>query len=93
MSKEMRRVFRLCEDSVEVVFTYDSSTERYTGHYPDFERSPRFTACGRRWVNAPKDDCPLADQTYGDCGSGRYYRCEHPGDLIGVCENEQFRNK
>ena len=91
MAKTMKRRFCLYGDSVEVVFTFDDTTNRYFGEYPDFDLSPRSTPCGKQWVNATKDDCEFADSKYNDCGSCQYYKCECDGDLIGVCENEQLR--
>ncbi len=91
MSKTTNRVYSLYGDAVEVVFSYDESIDICIGEYPDFDQNPRLTPCGRRWVNATKDDCPFADSEYGDCGSCEFYKCERHGDLIGVCENEHLR--
>ncbi len=93
MSKTFKRQFVLYGDAVEVDFTYNEQLNRYFGEYPDFDKSPRTTPCGRRWVNATKENCPYADKNYGDCGSCDYYRCEHYGDLIGVCDNAEFRKE
>ncbi len=87
------RLYNLYGDTVEVIFSYDEPLGRFLGEYPDFDEKPRFTPCGRRWVNATKEDCPFADNDYGDCGSCKFYRCESFGDLIGVCENEQMRKE
>lgn len=93
MTKTKNRLYSLYGDTVEVEFIYDEPFDRYFGEYPDFDEHPRTTPCGRPWVNATKDDCPLADREYGDCGSCEFYKCERPGDLIGVCENEQLRKE
>lgn len=93
MTKNKNRLFSLYNDNVEITFVYDQSLDRFFGEYPNFDENPRITPCGRRWVNATKDDCPFANQEYGDCGSCNFYRCERPGDLIGVCENEQLRKE
>lgn len=93
MSKTLNRQFVLYGDTVEVIFFYNEPLDRYFGDYPDFDQSPRITPCGRRWVNATKEDCPYADKKFGDCGSCKYYKCEHPGDLIGVCDNDQLRKE
>lgn len=93
MAKTLNRQFVLYGDIVDVAFVYNELSDKYFGDYPDFDESPRITPCGRRWVNATKDDCPYADKEYGDCGSCQYYRCEHPGDLIGVCDNEKLRKE
>lgn len=93
MAKSLNRQFILYGDTVDVMFIYNESLHRYFGDYPDFDSSPRTTPCGRRWVNATKEDCPYADKTYGDCGSCKFYKCEHPGDLIGVCDNDELRKE
>ena len=93
MAKTLNRRFSLYGDVVDVIFFYNEPLDKYFGDYPDFDKSPRTTACGRRWVNATKDDCPYTDKEYGDCGSCRYFQCEHPGDLIGVCDNEELRKE
>lgn len=93
MSKTFMRQFVLYGDTVDVKFVYNEPLNRFFGEYPDFDTSPRTTMCGRRWVNATKENCPYADKNYGDCGSCNYYRCEHPGDLIGVCDNTEFREE
>lgn len=93
MVKTKKRLYSLYNDAVEVVFSYDESLNRFFGDYPDFDQKPQYTPCGRRWVNATKEDCPFADDDYGDCGSCRHFKCENPGDLIGVCENEHMRKE
>lgn len=93
MTQNKNRLYSLYGDSVEVVFVYDEQLNRHIGEYPDFDEYPRTTPCGRRWVNATKDNCPLSDNKYGDCGSCEFYRCEREGDLIGVCENEKLRKE
>lgn len=93
MTKSKNRLYCLYDDTVEVIFSYDESSDRCFGEYPDFDECPRTTPCGRRWVNATKEDCPYADKNYGDCGSCQFFKCEHPGDLIGVCDNELLRKE
>lgn len=93
MAKTLNRQFVLYGDIVDVTFVYNELSDKYFGDYPNFDENPRVTPCGRRWVNATKDDCPYADKEYGDCGSCQYYRCEHSGDLIGVCDNEKLRKE
>ncbi len=93
MAKTKNRKYCLYGDNVDVVFSYNEELDRYFGEYPDFDKSPRKTPCGRRWVNATKDDCLLANENYGDCGSCEFYVCELPGDLIGVCANEHLRKE
>lgn len=88
MANTKKRLFCIDGDVVEVVFTYDASTDCYFGDYPDFKLCPRVTPRGRRWVNVTAEDCPFADADYCDCGSCEHFRCECPGDLIGVCNNE-----
>lgn len=92
-AKTKTRLYTLYGDTVNVVFTYEEELNKYFGDYPDFNENPRFTPCGRRWVNSIKDDCPHTDNKYGDCGSCKHYICENAGDLIGVCDNEQFRKE
>lgn len=93
MSESKIRRYCLYDDVVEITFSYDKEIGRYFGEYPDFDTVPRITPCGRRWVNATKEDCPYADKTYGDCGSCEFYRCENAGDLIGVCDNQNLRKE
>ncbi|MBQ9965729.1 MAG: hypothetical protein IJP22_03265 [Clostridia bacterium] len=93
MAKSLNRQFVLYDDKVDVLFSYSASQDRYFGSYPDFDENPRITPCGRPWVNATKEDCPYADEIYRDCGSCRFYKCEHPGDLIGVCDNDKLRKE
>lgn len=85
------RSYRLDGDVVEVPFSYDETTGMYFGEYPDFSETPRITPLGRRWVNAIGEGCQYADETYGDCGSCRYFIPEQTGDLIGVCTHEKNR--
>ena len=91
--KTKTRLYCLYGDTVNVVFNYDEESGKYFGDYPDFEDNPRFTPCGRRWVNSTKDDCTCTENKYGDCGSCKHYVCEKAGDLIGVCNNEQLRKE
>ena len=74
--KTKTRFYCLYGDTVNVVFNYDEESGKYFGDYPDFEDNPRFTPCGRRWVNSTKDDCTCTDNKYGDCGSCKHYVCE-----------------
>ncbi len=88
MREEKSRCFRLDGDEIEVKFLFDPDANMYFWDFPDFQEAPRLSPRGRRWVNATRDDCPLAEGEYNDCGSCRFYKAEHPGDLIGVCEND-----
>lgn len=90
MADIKNRLYRLDDDSVSVTFTYDEAMDMYFGDYPDFSDSPRITPNGRPWVNVTADGCLYADEEYGDCGSCKFFRCEAPGDLIGICENENL---
>lgn len=90
MARTKNCLFRLDGDTVEVVFEYDAVLDRFFGRYPDFDEHPRITPSGRSWVNVTKDDCPHADETYGDCGSCEFFRSELPGDLIGICDHEDL---
>lgn len=80
-------------DSVEVSRVYDPEIREYFDEYPDFQVHPRSTPNGKPWVNVTYDECPYADEEYGDCGSCRFFRSERPGDLIGVCDNENLRRE
>ena len=91
--KTKTRLYTLYGDTVNVVFTYDDESGRYYGNYPDFDTHPRYTACGRRWVNSIKDDCQHTDNKYGDCGSCEHYVCEKTGDIVGVCDNRDLRKE
>lgn len=91
MADIKKRVYTLDNDTVEVTFVFDAETGMHFGKFPDFSETPKFTARGCPWVNVTNEDCPYAEKEYGDCGSCKYFRCEHPGDLIGICENENMR--
>ena len=91
MSDIKMRTFRLFGDEICVTFTYSQEYGIYLGEYPDFSETPRYTSCGRPWVNVLKEDCPYANEDYADCGSCRYFCVEKSGDLIGVCENSKMR--
>jgi len=91
MSEGKTRVFRLFEDKVTVSFIYNDEHKIFIGQYPDFSETPRYTPCGRPWVNVTSEDCTLSDNLYGDCGSCQYLRTERAGDLIGVCDHDDKR--
>ena len=84
------RIYRLDGDEVEVGKVWDEELEQFINDYPDFETHPRVTPSGRMWVSVIKDDCPYYSGEYGDCGSCEYFKCESPGDFIGICENEKL---
>ena len=90
MSESEYRLFSVDGDTVRVGRVYDEEMKMHRHEYPDFEKTPRLTPNGRRWVNVTKDNCPYADGEYGDCGSCGFFRSEQRGDLIGVCDNEQL---
>lgn len=85
------RRFTIDGDTVEVKRVFDEKIGAHIHDYPDFKENPRVTPSGRPWVNVTRDDCPYADDNYGDCGSCKYFISENAGDLIGVCNNEQLR--
>ncbi len=80
------RRFLLDGDAVEVRFLYDERSKRFLGEYPDFSEQPRRTPSGKKWTHVMTEGCPYADKEFGDCGSCIHFRCEQPGDLIGICE-------
>lgn len=94
------KVRRYCfdNDCVEVIFRLDESG-RCWGDYPDFEETPCYTKSGYPWVNAMQDACRYGVNQYNaaqsclDCGSCCYYRTERHADLIGICQNENKREK
>lgn len=91
------RSFCFDGDICEVLFRYDPVTGRHFGEYPDFEVTPRHTPLGRPWVTAMRDGCLHGVNKFEersrclDCGSCLYFKQEHPGDLIGVCEHSEMR--
>ena len=90
VGEEVKRLFTIDGDTVIVSQIYDPLIKEYINDYPNFIETPRITPTGKPWVNVTRDDCPYADETYGDCGSCKYFRSSHPGDLIGVCENKKL---
>ncbi len=90
MNRVSSRLFTIDGDTVEIKSVYDAEIGQYIYDYPDFNENPRITPDGRRWVNVTNDNCPYADEEYGDCGSCRFFRSENEGDLIGVCDNSEL---
>lgn len=90
MPTQKGRFFTIDGDTVEVKKVYDEQIGQYISDYPDFSINKRITPGGRRWVNVTKDDCPHYSGEYGDCGSCKHFRCERPGDQIGICDNENL---
>lgn len=91
MGKGKSRRYVLEGDTVIVNQVYDNEIGQYRNDYPNFEKHPRITPTGRRWVSVFKENCPYSSSEYGDCGSCQYFRCEKQGDLIGICENDTLR--
>lgn len=85
-----KKTIRLDGDVLEIEAVYDYNIGKYIFDYPDFQKHPRSTPGGKKWVNALDDGCPYADDNYGDCGSCEYFKTESPKDLIGICLNEEF---
>ncbi len=90
MEKRVSKVFCLDGDVIEVEKVWDEELGQFINDYPDFESEPRITPGGKMWVSVIKDDCPYYSGEYGDCGSCEYFKCESPGDFIGICENERL---
>ena len=93
MERDDVKTFTIDNDSVFVHRIFDREIGREINLYPDFDLNPRYTSEGKRWVNATKDNCPFAENSYGDCGSCRHFRCQHIGDLIGICDNPAHSNR
>lgn len=93
MAERKKRLFRLDGDELPVEFVFNDEHGIFIGDFPDFYESPRITPSGRPWKNATFDDCPFADMHYGDCGSCNYFKTEKPGDLIGICTNNDLRKE
>ena len=99
MDANIIRKFCFDGDICEVLFRYDHKSGRYLGEYPDFEETPRHTPSGKPWVTAMRDGCLHGVNKYTecsrclDCGSCVFFKQEHHGDLIGVCENAEMRRK
>jgi len=91
MEKTFQRTYTLCGDSLPVDFDYDEELGLLFGNYPDFCETPRYTPCGRPWVNVTFEGCPYVSAGYCDCGSCEHLKTQSPGDLIGICENEHLR--
>jgi len=99
MDKTMTRIFSFDGDSFEVIFYYNQDFKKYFGDYPDFEEMPRFTSSGRPWITAMQGGCIHSSRIDSefekslDCGSCIYFLKEQPGDLIGICSNENMKRK
>ncbi len=91
MAEERSRVFNLDGISVKVLSRYDERCKRYIDEVPDLEEQQIYTKSGKLIVSAVQDSCQNADTgtNENDCGSCKFYRPEHPGDLIGVCMHEK----
>ncbi|MBP3692400.1 MAG: hypothetical protein J6I80_04055 [Clostridia bacterium] len=87
MDKQIR-LYQIDGDALTVSSVFNEEIGQFIPDYPDFENCPRFTPAGRKWVNVTSTGCPYADAQYGDCGSCRFFKCEKPGDLIGICYND-----
>lgn len=75
--------------SIKILSRYDEDIGKYIDEIPDFEEEPTFTPSGKPLVSAVQDRCPFAEtEGMPDCGSCKFYRTNSPGDLIGVCINE-----
>jgi len=99
MNRTMTRVFKIDDDTCEVIFYYDEAFKKYFGDYPDFDETPKFTPEGKPWVTAMESGCGAGvsksnhKETCFDCGSCLYFRRENPGDLIGICDCPEKRKK
>ncbi len=97
MSSFKVRRFSFDGDELEVIYRYDEVLGIHFGDYPDFEETPRYTPQGRPWVNTMQDACSYGVNQFNpttpclDCGSCSFYLKERPGDLIGICINDQMR--
>ena len=91
MDKRCQRVYSLDGDELTVNFVFSSEDNILLGDYPDFCETPRYTPKGKPWVNVTFEGCPYVSDGYCDCGSCEHLKTQSPGDLIGVCENEQMR--
>ena len=71
---------------------YDEFAQRQIINYPDFIEHPEYTADGRPYTLALRDDCEhfvLAtqeDEPYIECRACKWYRgSEEPQGFIGIC--------
>lgn len=93
--EKMRKIRTFCIDGdrLDVVFRYDDIWDVWLGDYPYFKSEPRLTPSGRPWRNAVCIECPYSTERDNECGSCPYFVRQKPGDLIGVCFNEQLRER
>ena len=82
------QTFIFGETIIEVLSEFDTSSGRYILDLPDLEENQIFTNDGEPLVTAVQDCCTYIDDAF-DCGSCRFYKPNHPGDLIGICSNPQ----
>ena len=80
--------FSFGETVIEVLSEFDESSGRYILDLPDLEENPIFTKGGDPVVTAIQDCCINIDDAF-DCGSCKFYKPNHPGDLIGICINPE----
>lgn len=90
--KQPYKIFRVGGRRFEIFCEYDSTTGESCPVFPDFEEHPEYTAEGRPFTTADRDDCPYCksktpgEEPPGDCGGCAWFnREESPQDVIGVC--------
>ena len=82
----------------EIRYGYYEDYEREAGDpipiYPDLHAVPTFGESGLRIVSAIQQACenfsPKCNgcEKEADCGFCKHYREAHPGDMLGICQNE-----
>ncbi len=91
MRDDIKKVYTLDGDFLEITFRYDELSKKHLGEYPDFIECPRITPGGRHWVDVITEDCPYADGDDKTCGTCSFMLKQEDKDIIGICMNDKLK--
>ncbi len=82
---------------LDIPLYYDEQAKMYIENYPDLIENPTWTPAGHRVLFSGTDACPLAEEASDggcpDCGSCKYYKRADERTWIGICINENKKQK